>query len=123
MPHTHAHTAAPPQAQPNPCPLCVMRGAAGAAPESIGRYSLAHGAQFRCSACDAWMCVDCGDRPSGGAGARCGACSLPPKPETPAPRPAEQTIPSAAGVTCGRYLKKQGGPLWELADGLARDPR
>lgn len=26
-------------------------------PNSIGRYSLAYGSQWRCSACDAWLCA------------------------------------------------------------------
>lgn len=55
------------------------------------------------------MCVDCGDRPSQGPGARCDACSHPPEPDAPPSRPGGQTVPPATGERCGRPLKSKAG--------------
>lgn len=86
-----------------------MRRAADPVPDSLGRYSLADGSQYRCSVCDTWLCADCGDRPAAGAGDSCSRCSTPQGPEgTPAlPTPRSDSTAPAPAARCVRTLKSK----------------
>ena len=91
--------------------MCVMRRTGRSAMDAIGRYSLAYGSQYRCSACDTWLCADCGDRPTAGPAVRCTICSAPREPkDPPEPPPVDASLWSAGEArTCIRPLRTKIG--------------
>jgi len=107
MPHSHTP---PAPTQPDLCPLCALRRTGGSSADSIGRYTLTGGAQYRCSACDTWLCADCAGSPVAGLALPCGACST-----TQEPQGQPQTPPAGglgwvvAAQPCGRPLKSKAG--------------
>lgn len=101
----------PPPTQPNLCPLCATRRLGGPVPDPIGRYSLAYGSQYRCSACDAWLCVTCGGKPVPDSGVRCGVCSTPQESQKPQVSPPHAMLPrSEDEATCIRVTKTKARP-------------
>jgi hypothetical protein len=75
-------------------------------PDSIDRYSLADSSQYRCSACDAWLCAGCRDRPVAAAGVRCGVRSTPQGSEGPQVFPPRPALPGPGNEeTCIRMVK------------------
>ncbi|MFF7242034.1 hypothetical protein [Streptomyces collinus] len=102
------HADIPQPTQLDSCPLCATRRTEDLVPDVVGRYSLASGAQYRCSACDAWLCAGCGDRPVADAAGRCGVCCAPQGAKRRQAIPSPGILPASAGeTTCIRRLKTQ----------------
>jgi len=109
MPHPDT---IPAPTQPDLSSLCTLRRQGGAQRDSIGRYSLTHGSQYRCSACDTWLCAHCGSSPVPDPAAGCNDCSAPQQPRQPSPVPVPAAAPfwlAKPAQLCGRLLKAKVG--------------